>query len=69
MLKNMKEQLEKMKEAMTKGIERNQRDIFDKDDLLEKMKNRLEDLMKFFDEKVRAGKANGSRITKISGYA
>lgn len=70
MLKNMKEQLEKMKEAMTKGLEKNQRDIsFDKDELLEKMKNRLEDLMKFFDEKVRAGRVNGSRISKISGYA
>lgn len=74
MLKTVKEQIGKMKESMGKNFESNSQSTSAKDDLMEKLQKRLEDLMKFFDEKMkqtnpRNNGINDSSTRKLSTYA
>lgn len=73
MLKTVKENIGKMRESISKNIASNNESHSTKDDLMEKLQKRLEDLMKFFDEKMNQhnSKIKGikpSSTKKLSTY-
>lgn len=60
-LKEIREKLREMKDNMKKSLAANTDSASPRDELLEKIQKRLEDLMKFFDEKTRELKGSNNK--------
>ncbi|WP_051283916.1 hypothetical protein [Desulforegula conservatrix] len=66
MFQAIKEQIGKMNDNISKNSESNNKGSSAKDELFEKLQKRLDDLMKFFDEKIKESNSRNNRTKQSS---